>query len=324
MLVRLPLYEGVDWNNFATRRKGCGSTSPSLRGSGLKFILYGKLSDSMCLPLYEGVDWNFNENVFPAATPVSLFTREWIEIIASEMVSLISVTVSLFTREWIEIDSQRLTFFSLLSPSLRGSGFKSSAFSCDSCRHAGLPLYEGVDWNSSNKSHRFIILIVSLFTREWIEMVKSSGISTYIFVSLFTREWIEMVCIAGMNLLQKTVSLFTREWIEMEDWKPSRRAWGSPSLRGSGLKYLVHNHNEKATSVSLFTREWIEMVSNNNDNELVIVSLFTREWIEILTAKKRLTCYPVSLFTREWIEMQNRYCRYDDGQSPSLRGSGLK
>ena len=55
-------------------------------------------------------------------------------------------------------------------------------------------------------------------------MVKSSGISTYIFVSLFTREWIEMVCIAGMNLLQKTVSLFTREWIEMEDWKPSRRA----------------------------------------------------------------------------------------------------
>ena len=66
------------------------------------------------------------------------------------------------------------------------------------------------------------------------------------------------------------------------------------------------------------------MVSNNNDNELVIVSLFTREWIEILTAKKRLTCYPVSLFTREWIEMQNRYCRYDDGQSPSLRGSGLK
>ena len=55
------------------------------------------------------------------------------------------------------------------------------------------------------------------------------------------------------------------------------------------------------------------------------VSLFTREWIEIEIEAAARAYDVVSLFTREWIEMQNRYCRYDDGQgSPSLRGSGLK
>ena len=58
-----------------------GSTSPSLRGSGLK------LFRRKCMQLLQ---------------LVSLFTREWIEIknIAYE---LYNNAVSLFTREWIEI-----------------------------------------------------------------------------------------------------------------------------------------------------------------------------------------------------------------------------
>ena len=53
---------------------------------------------------------------------VSLFTREWIEIVCPSVLS-IPLKVSLFTREWIEILCER---FHSLNP-------------------ISLPLYEGVD-----------------------------------------------------------------------------------------------------------------------------------------------------------------------------------
>ena len=79
----LPLYEGVDWNMQAVVNGNCLHTSPSLRGSGLKFrscCVYrfqnkvslftrewieiqcrkGWLLGQPCLPLYEGVDWNLS------------------------------------------------------------------------------------------------------------------------------------------------------------------------------------------------------------------------------------------------------------------------
>ena len=59
---------------------------------------------------------------YPVRTSVSLFTREWIEILA-DLPSSVSIAVSLFTREWIEIARQ---------------SSQSQASSC-------LPLYEGVD-----------------------------------------------------------------------------------------------------------------------------------------------------------------------------------
>ena len=58
---------------------------------------------------------------------------------------------------------------------------------------------------------------VSLFTREWIEILKNSPKSLGLDVSLFTREWIEILDdeIAGTAVMK------------------------SPSLRGSGLKFQV-------------------------------------------------------------------------------------
>ena len=85
-------------------------------------------------------------------------------------------------------------------------------------------------------------ICVSLFTREWIEMWQTTSVHRQKTVSLFTREWIEIVsnCIANSS---SEVSLFTREWIEILSlvflifWLAS-----SPSLRGSGLKFLLHQH----------------------------------------------------------------------------------
>ena len=65
------------------------------------------------------------------------------------------------------------------------------------------------------------MLIVSLFTREWIEIERWGLLVNVPAVSLFTREWIE---ITGTVDYQHTsrVSLFTREWIEMNRYcKPA-------------------------------------------------------------------------------------------------------
>ena len=78
----------------------------------------------------------------------------------------------------------------------------------------GLPLYEGVDWNSNANRYDNVTDTVSLFTREWIEIahdkrlykkmlspsLRGSGLKSFLtvavvvplLVSLFTREWIEI------------------------------------------------------------------------------------------------------------------------------------
>ena len=102
----------------------------------------------------------------------------------------------------------------------------------------GLPLYEGVDWNSLKRCHCAIIHCVSLFTREWIEIfseqhclarfcclplyegvdwnkIHKLRILFLCIVSLFTREWIEILKSLTSMLAVSPVSLFTREWIEI-------------------------------------------------------------------------------------------------------------
>ena len=102
------------------------ASSPSLRGSGLKFRYNIKwYIQILGLPLYEGVDWNKIISDEISNNNVSLFTREWIEISCSSYVKTHPV-VSLFTREWIEM--------------LKRHSWK---LDCHS-----LPLYEGVDWNA--------------------------------------------------------------------------------------------------------------------------------------------------------------------------------
>ena len=123
---------------------------------------------------------------------VSLFTREWIEIYSEPKKMWHLFFVSLFTREWIEIATIAAPFISAHpSPSLRGSGLKFCIPPSRLCGIHGLPLYEGVDWNcsayclTSDKG-------VSLFTREWIEIFEDFEDRGELEVSLFTREWIEI------------------------------------------------------------------------------------------------------------------------------------
>ena len=93
--------------------------------------------------------------------------------------------------EWIEIQLMLRLMSYLPSPSLRGSGLKLSL-------------------QRIQTEYR----IVSLFTREWIE-IHAEGYSTQASgVSLFTREWIEMLVIVR-RVSAAPVSLFTREWIEI-------------------------------------------------------------------------------------------------------------
>ena len=187
----LPLYEGVDWNLAQSeickrvRRspslRGSGlksycnkeilvfSRSPSLRGSGLKSPRDAPaLYEILRLPLYEGVDWNQLVEYRQQKTEVSLFTREWIEIIH---------------------------IFVPFLPVLR------------------LPLYEGVDWN--------VDVIDKKEKDSGSPSLRGSGLKYH------RRTW---------RCNWRIVSLFTREWIEINcfPWIVCRQT--SPSLRGSGLK----------------------------------------------------------------------------------------
>ena len=124
---------------------------------------------------------------------VSLFTREWIEIPTVLLQIYPCCCVSLFTREWIEMygrlcckySRQSLPLYEGVdwnplcksffipynrSPSLRGSGLKYKILTWQIARDVRLPLYEGVDWNKI-LMHKMQGFFVSLFTREWIEIM---------------------------------------------------------------------------------------------------------------------------------------------------------
>ena len=80
---------------------------------------------------------------------------------------------------------------------------------------------------------------VSLFTREWIEIIIALDLYVSMAVSLFTREWIEIVALR-LEVVTSCVSLFTREWIEIGCRLCLHTVQtASPSLRGSGLKFLL-------------------------------------------------------------------------------------
>ena len=126
------------------------------------------------------------------------------------------VCVSLFTREWIEIRAAYVVRALRESPSLRGSGLKSSG---------RRNILQGLD--------------VSLFTREWIEITAPFLYCNYImspslrgsglkcFAVHFAAIWARSPSLRGSGLKWGGwslmlppiyVSLFTREWIEIE-WR---------------------------------------------------------------------------------------------------------
>ena len=190
------------------------------------------------LPLYEGVDWNrWNNNTVRLVNMVSLFTREWIEICRIWTLVLKRQLVSLFTREWIEIGSIGTVHRHCSSlPLYEGVDWNALWLGYDKPRKISLPLYEGVDWNKISFVSIVSPPLVSLFTREWIEMwhlhtelqrkskspsLRGSGLKSWsstlvastIKVSLFTREWIEIANLPALLLQQPRLPLY-----EGVDW----------------------------------------------------------------------------------------------------------
>ena len=122
------------------------------------------------------------------------------------------------------------------SPSLRGSGLKSTPPDRHTGQKRRSPSLRGSGLKSVRDTEVEVKKYVSLFTREWIEILpffricmtawspslRGSGLKFSVpcyldngdYVSLFTREWIEILrkCIETPC---GHVSLFTREWIEI-------------------------------------------------------------------------------------------------------------
>ena len=280
------------------------------------------------------------------ASFVSLFTREWIEIMRSRFCCTASNCLPLY--EGVDWNSKYIhrKKTNHPSPSLRGSGLKCWQNRLHQTNSAS-PSLRGSGLKCGSVCMRFFVC-VSLFTREWIEILfaewqslfprspslRGSGLKWEPFlqdqwanhVSLFTREWIEMAESIHNPLISLFVSLFTREWIEIILRKSMTSSLGSPSLRGSGLKFRQEGQYQSGTCrLPLY-----EGVDWNLESDVVTddkdwVSLFTREWIEIDTGVSCCCFFPclplyegvdwnpvnhalcigyvVSLFTREWIEI---------------------
>ena len=100
------------------------TTSPSLRGSGLKSFNLDTAKKEVTSPSLRGSGLKYWSGCrCSECSQVSLFTREWIEMPCSVDRCRADCCVSLFTREWIEM------------PPPLAAGFAGGR----------LPLYEGVD-----------------------------------------------------------------------------------------------------------------------------------------------------------------------------------
>ena len=145
---------------------------------------------------------------------VSLFTREWIEILVSSPVSICRKCLPLYEGADWNLAGIHKDFTSVQSPSLRGSGLKS--VSQGRIRNpCSLPLYEGADWNLFS---RWCCPVggVSLFTRERIEIAQQAAFAWLFRVSLFTREWIEVLSwYYGKN--SRSLPL-TKKWIDRNQY----------------------------------------------------------------------------------------------------------
>ena len=151
---------------------------------------------------------------------VSLFTREWIEMVCNFSLGACSL-VSLFTREWIEIQNLFNHRTNIdLSPSLRGSGLKSVNLPMVRCQSLRLPLYEWVDWNRSACQVAIVVKCLPLY----------EGVDWNTLENVLNKLRRKSPSLRGSGLklpkrripsLQGYVSLFTREWIEIrsERWQ---------------------------------------------------------------------------------------------------------
>ena len=143
--------------------------SPSLRGSGLKFSGNHVCILSSSLPLYEGVDWNC-----PLVKSKPLIQRlplyEGVDWNLSGKYDCFIPLESLPLYEGVDWN----TFRHRLPPDLtRLPLYEGVDWNNRSKPHVRtenrLPLYEGVDWNRQPLFH-LLNRVVSLFTREWIEI----------------------------------------------------------------------------------------------------------------------------------------------------------
>ena len=258
------------------------------------------------LPLYEGVDWNpvLYDSVCTLLPKVSLFTREWIEIDAC-INPVRNQSVSLFTREWIEIENEVW----------------------QDERTWGLPLYEGVDWNSI-PSEEVNTESVSLFTREWIEIFSFQSTFSEILclplyegvdwnrlqirysrqpdVSLFTREWIEILIPKATKLSVSRLPLY-----EGVDWNPEMMRQkhvptGLPLYEGVDWNHHFAWFFCLKSRLPLYEGvDWNSGATSRRQNRFGLPLYEGVDW-NIHFVQIGIYSCTVSLFTREWIEIWTR------------------
>ena len=145
---------------------------------------------------------------------VSLFTREWIEIIPTLLSSAVTLCLPLY--EGVDWNNCCCNLWQRLhqSPSLRGSGLKYNSKSENLCMFLCLPLYEGVDWNTFSTAEFIMYFCLPLY----------EGV-----------DWNSLPLILNQNRPQSPS--LRGSGLKSVIRQEAKRVMPSPSLRGSGLKF---------------------------------------------------------------------------------------
>ena len=213
----LPLYEGVDWNSNNGTKTTLTLWSPSLRGSGLKLCQKQLSRQPIWSPSLRGSGLKYSMGLNRAdAAKVSLFTREWIEMLGGVRSAELSISLPLYEGVDWNIFYILLFLSASKSPSLRGSGLKSLSCCAVQFRSSRLPLYEGVDWNGSPNIHLVIVDGLPLY----------EGVDWNWHPTIHFCKWWCLPLYEGVDWNQSCGGL-------------TELTLPSPSLRGSGLKLTL-------------------------------------------------------------------------------------
>ena len=209
----------------------------------------------------------------------------------------------------------------------------------------GLPLYEGVDWNSCACPDKHPVRPVSLFTREWIEIISKSASEQSGAVSLFTREWIEIFLsliaprfTLSPSLRGSGLKFWSGCCIFCKSMSPSLRGSGlkfgipspvsrfrqSPSLRGSGLKCLSSSGQLHLGSLPLY--EGVDWNKQDYQIDFTKIQSPSLRGSGLKLHFTRILRTGLESPSLRGSGLKSRHLRLPRccGQSPSLRGSGLK
>ena len=184
------------------------------------------------------------------------------------------------------------------------------------------PLREVVSWNVLN-AFLFLLYLVDLFVRSWVETQEVMKVGVLVGVDLFVRSWVETQLADGFKV-QGYVDLFVRSRVETCLMIAPFSFLLSTSSWGRELKHIKYPLACLVTpSTSSWGRELKHTVADNADG---VLKVSTSSWGRELKQRLMKLSPDIRRPLREVVSWNNLFYRTDDPdvESTSSWGRELK